>query len=62
MRFTTKRGSEAPNAALTPDDVKEIRERRAAGQSVRKIARETAHNPQTVWRAANRYTYSEEES
>lgn len=60
MRFEPKRGSKAPNAALTPEDVREIRQRRAAGQSVRKIAKETAHNPQTVWRAANRYTYSDE--
>lgn len=60
MRFTTKRGSNAPNASLTPEDVREIRERRAAGQSVRQIARETEKNPQTVWRAANRYTYSDE--
>lgn len=61
MRFTTKRGSQAPNSVLTPEDVREIRRMREEGHSVRQIAREKEKNPQTVWRAANRYTYSDDD-
>lgn len=62
MRFTIRRGSEHPNAVLSPGEAEKIRERFEECHSRRQVARETGVNRETVRKIINHESYRDGET
>ncbi|HEY9016240.1 MAG TPA: hypothetical protein VIM84_14400 [Gemmatimonadales bacterium] len=59
--WPTRRGSDAPNAVLRPDEAEAIRQRYREVGNVSQVARETGFNRETVRRVVRGYTYQDDE-
>lgn len=58
--YTTRRGSEAPNAKMTGLR-EEVKERRARGETYREIAHDLRVDPKTIWKLDHGISYADEE-